>query len=179
MIKEGAVCYVTAFHACEHERDRMRCELSSEEAGLVQVLATRGMAPYQICNELRETGSISATCSAIYYRWCQAVRNRYERDADPISTVHQLISSCDNFTSCLDVQSPTAIGFITSIGRVVAEAEECGELFIDNTYKTNSSNLELFSIMTSVVGTGYPLSNLLLGQANENHGRQNSLIEFP
>ncbi len=49
-----------------------------------------------------------------------------------------------------------ALGFAKGIGKKLTAAHECTEAFIDSTYKINSSKRELFAVLTTVFGTGFP-----------------------
>ena len=57
---------------------------------------------------------------------------------------------------------PFAIGFTTKLAHQLLAEFDVVEAFVDSTFKTNSSSLELFTVLGSLFGTGFPLAYFLM-----------------
>lgn len=69
---------------------------------------------------------------------------------------------CENLKLLCESVNLRAIGFLSTIGVHISKNHECAEWLIDSTYKTNSSNFELFAIIEKVFGFGFPSDRLFL-----------------
>lgn len=89
------------------------------------------------------------------------MESSHQRDIDPLLSTRILIETCYNVKPCFNTEYPFSKGFITTLGERVCCCHECAGRYIGSTYMTNSSKLELFSILTGVFGTGFPVAYLL------------------
>ena len=71
------------------------------------------------------------------------------------------------FKKIFQESHPFALGFITSLGVTSCEHVDVKELFIDSTFKTNRQKIELFAVLGTVLGTGFPIAYLLLAPTDE------------
>lgn len=162
------VIHVRLSHAKVHEKVVQRYTLSEEEISLIADKTEEGLAPFQICELLRCKTNQPVSWNQVYYRWLLYMEKKCRRHANPFLSCKLLMQSSKNLKECYFNREPYALGFTTSIAKMVTENHECGEAFIDSTFKTNSSKLELFTIMVSVFGTGFPIAYMFLdGQKQE------------
>ena len=71
-----------------------------------------------------------------------------------------------------------AIGFVTKLGKELLNNYRFAEVFIDSTFKTNSSKIELFTILVSVFGVGFPLACIFMGTSHDDTRRQEVVTNF-
>ena len=80
---------------------------------------------------------------------------------------------------CFMRELPCVVSCITTIGKHVLQRHECAEIFMDSTYKNNSSKFELFAVMTSVMGIGNPFAYMFLQQRTQidwNHAAHGDVL---
>lgn len=106
------------------------------------------------------------------------MRDRFRRSEDPLILSRLYISSSENLQEIFYSETPFALGFMTRLGLSFLSRHECAEMFIDSTYKTNSLKLELFSVITTVFGTGFPVAYLFLQSSLGFGVRQGVLYSF-
>ena len=71
--------------------------------------------------------------------------------------------------------APYAVAVTTKIGEYVLSKLHCTEAFIDSTYKTNRSKLELLTVVDSAFGVCFPVAYLLHKQATDDSRRGDSI----
>ncbi len=84
------------------------------------------------------------------------------RNQNPFLSCKLLLGACKILSLSFFNEAPYALGFVTSIEKELTAAHECAEAFIGDTYKTNSSKMELFAVLTTVFSIGFPIACLLL-----------------
>lgn len=89
-------------------------------------------------------------------------------DNDLLVSVGKYVENSTEFTTIFSHVKPYALGFLTKLGMELCEKYTIKELFIDSTYKTNREKVELYSVMASVMGLGFPISYFLLGPRENN-----------
>lgn len=166
--KSLVLVYVS--HSQHHEDARPRMEFNEDHMAVITNMSDQGSAPFQIASTLQRSTSELFSWRKVYYQWKKLAEARLKRNSDPFLSTKALIRTCQNISLCFTSENPKAIGFTTSIGSKVAKKYECAKAFIDSTYKTNGSGMELFAIMTSVFGTGVPVAYMFLTKAADHHG---------
>lgn len=78
----------------------------------------------------------------------------------------------------MDTPNSTAIAFVTILGEELLHEFRWGEVFIDSTYKTNSSKLELFTVIVSVFGVWFPIAYLVMSNSDNEMQRQEIVADF-
>ena len=86
----------------------------------------------------------------------------YKRDDDVKTSGRLLLRESSEMEEILYSETPYAIGFVCAHGVDLCEKVRGDEAFIDSTYKTNSSKPELFAVLGSFLGKGFPIAYLLL-----------------
>ena len=93
-------------------------------------------------------------------------KSMYKSSSDVKESSRAFLASSDRFTETYYTQEPFALGFLCSHGRTVCERVSVREAYIDSTFRTNSSKFELFAVLGSLLGTGFPKAYLLLEPAS-------------
>lgn len=177
--KDGQYGSITAGHAYVHERDRVRFQLSENQQDEITRLALMGIPPYQVCAALQDGNpETNVPWNRVYYRWTESIKSKFTRDLDPIQSLKLLARGTSKMRSIYNTDTPFALGMLTNLGERLVREQTCEELFIDSTYKTNSTKLELFTVLVSVVGTGFPMAYLFLQTSKEEGYRKNALAGF-
>ena len=86
------------------------------------------------------------------------------------------LSQSQSFQEIYHRERPFALGFLCTRARNLCEELNIQEAFIDSTFKTNSSKLELFAVLGSFLGAGFPIAYLLL-QGGSPHSEADSSIQ--
>lgn len=154
--------HVRLSHKHVHEKCMKRYTLQRDEIDFIDCKAQEGLAPFKIFEILRDRCKESISLYQVYYRWSLYMEKKCKRDPDPFVSGKKYLENAANLTECFYSCRPYALGFTTGIAKMVTHTHECGEAFIDSTYKTNSSKLELFTIIVTIFGTGFPVAYLFL-----------------
>lgn len=80
----------------------------------------------------------------------------------------------------INLSSPFGLGVFTTLGIKVSAAMNISKLLIDSTCKTNSTKLEIFPIIGSIMGSGFPQAYFLLSPGREDYdiSRKESICAF-
>lgn len=145
-------------HYAHHDIIEDNRELSEDAAKRIKELSSSGMSPFQILNMIRAEGWEMILYNSVYNTWLATISDRFRRHQDPVqSTVVYLKESEEIETLCMQ-DAPLGIGMITTLGREIVDNWRVEELFIDSTFKTNNSRLELFAVIASCMGVGFPIA---------------------
>ena len=86
----------------------------------------------------------------------------YKTAPDVHDSAREFLSNSRRFTEIYHSQEPFALGFLSNHAKTICNQFCVQEAYIDSTFKTNSSKHELFAILGSFLGTGFPIAYLLL-----------------
>lgn len=180
---ETGFVHVRLSHKHVHEKCIKRYTLQCAEIDFIECKAQEGLSPFKIFGILRKKCKESISLYQVYYRWAMYMEKKCKRDPDPFISGKMYLESASNLSQCFFSCKPFALGFTTGISRMLTHTHECGEAFIDSTYKTNSSKLELFTIIVTIFGTGFPLAYLFLKNESRAEGelfasRQEQISRF-
>lgn len=169
---------LTAHHKVIHELDRNRYAVSGKLNQAISKLAVGGLTPAQILLKLRGEGQHHLTWSAVHYIWREAVKHNFMFHDDPYESVIEGVNRASHLSLVMHHTARFSLAVKTSIGDIVLSKFDCTKVFIDSTLKTNRSKLELFTVIVSVCGTGFPVSYLLLEQCTDENRRMDMLTVF-
>ena len=167
----------TEYEYC-HESSVVRAALTPSQKGFIKAQAERGLAPYQICEQLRGALSPYVSWSQVYHIYSEFTRAKYERDPDTKLSLVKLCSTAENLRLIHHISSPFSVGVLTNVGLEIMSREVISEYFIDSTTKTNCDGLELFTVLGSYNGSSFPISYLILQQRGGPGARKKGIADF-
>lgn len=146
----------------------------------IDELCETGLSPFQILSNVRCNFDNPIIYQDVYNRWMSVVTSRFKRTEEPRRSAEMYISDCPTLHMLVKQGNPYGLGFYTEIGREILENWRVEEVLIDSTFKTNKEKLELFSLIGSCMGTGFPLAYFLLqgGTGGALKSREESLTFF-
>ena len=161
-----------------HERLATSKKLSKPLLEEIERAALNGKTPFDIVTELSKSSSEIFTRSQVYYRWNEAIQKRYKRSDDVKKSARELLRESSEFDEIFVQEEPFAIGFTCRFAAEVCENFDIAEAHIDSTYKTNSSKFELFGVLGSFLGSGFPVAYLFLeaGQGDAAYSQRKCAI---
>lgn len=178
LLKEGNIYSLTTQHKMNHESDRVRYKITPELSALIVSLAGQSQTPAQIIQKLRSENHLHVTWNDVHYRWKEAIKGQFMYDENPFISSVMYAKNAENFEIIFEQNAPYALGVVTSIGKQLTALFSCTEVFIDSTYKTNRSKIELFTVLVSVFGVGFPVGYLLLEQSTDDTPRMESISKY-
>ena len=159
--KEGETS-ISCFHEYLHESIASFTQMTPAVNQTIQRGAELGLSPFQIVAELNRGGRQHYTWGQVYYRWSLCMENMYKSCSDIKASARAFLGKSQQFKEILYTEEPFALGFLCIHARKICEEINVREAYIDSTFKTNSSKLELFGVLGSFLGTGFPVAYLLL-----------------
>ena len=173
---------ITVKHAVMHERCETKMALSVPAISRVSQLTESGLAPFQICTILRKEFATPFQYNNVYYCWLESIGSMFKRGKDSKLSADQFLIDSKEFQTIWEQKEPYGTGFLTNLGKQLSAKVPIREVFIDSTYKTNKEKLELFALIGSVMGTGFPLAYMLLESSSTTFSdcptRQQSICLF-
>lgn len=157
---------VTVQHTAHHELLQSKVSLAETDLVRVKELFQSGLAPYQILSILREETGRRLTYSTVYNAWKSVCQTSFAKDADPLVSAVNLLRESDSLEEIMVLKKPFTFAFTTQIGREFVSKYRIEELFIDSTFKTNGQKLEVFCVIGSLHGTGFPIAYLFLASSD-------------
>lgn len=176
--KRGIISWLIVNNDIIHEREGDRFDLSQSQIKCIEERTVEGHAPAHIVQYLKGSGACTVHPDRVYYQWRKVITKLYQRHKDPLESMINLLQSCKNMAECFRGNHPFCLGVITGLGEELIARHGCEEVFIDSTYRTNSEKLEIFSIMTSFAGTGFPISYFFLKPGTEPLSRKRAICEY-
>ena len=161
-ILAGGFRTVCCMHDYVHESARSQRKLPQDVIEDIEHGAENGFSPFQLATYLSKKTNIDLTWSQVYYRWGLKMESFYKRDQDVKKSARLLLRESAEMKEIIFSEKPYAIGFLCSHGADLCERIRVDEVFIDSTYKTNASKLELFAVLGSILGKGFPIAYLLV-----------------
>lgn len=150
-------------HTYHHEvRTVISRGLSPNLKSRVNYLCATGLPPFQILAIVRAESDEVTRYSDVYNEWLNVISSRFKRDENPEKSALIYLDSSLHLTKIHTQVNPFGVSFATSIGEKVVSNWRVEEIFIDSTFKTNKSKLELFVIIASCMGAGFPIAYFLL-----------------
>ena len=180
----GAAITLSCFHEYVHESVSKVSQISDELGERIRRGAEIGLSPFQILADVNREESGYFTWGQVYYRWNLAMESMYRTSANVFDSARAFLANSERFKEIYYVQEPFALGFLCNHAHTVCEQVTVKEAFIDSTFKTNSSRMELFAVLGSFLGSGFPVAYLLLQPVPRNDGidatsnRKNRIQEF-
>lgn len=167
-------------HEAHHGGPASSRTLSKETVQRIQALTQSGMSPFQILNTIRAEGVEVALYNDVYNVWLKSFSSRYKKHADPIQSSLLYMEASGELEQICVLEEPFAMGCVTKIGEHIVTNWRVEEVFIDSTFKTNKNKLELFALIASCMGVGFPIAYFLLeaGTGNGLRNREESLTLF-
>ena len=173
---KGSCTAVTCFHEYIHESIPQIFQITPEVNERIKRGAQLGLSPFQIASDLNKEETQQFTWSQVYYRWCLEMEKLYKTSPDIEVSARNYLRSSQSFEEIYHRERPFALGFLCTRARNLCEELNIREAFIDSTFKTNSSKLELFAVLGSFLGTGFPIAYLLL-QGGSSHSEADSSMQ--
>lgn len=139
-----------------------------------------GMSPFQIFSNMQAESTAALLYQDIYNVWQSIMVTKFKRDEDPRESAFLYLNECSSL-HVMNVQSqPYGLSFYTIVGDTIMKSWRVEELLIDSTFKTNREQLELFTVIASCMGAGFPISYFLLeaGTGNGMKSREESITIF-
>ena len=128
------------------------------------------------------------TQAQIYYWWRESVRRLYQMDNDELISSRMLIRQRYSTHGYREVywrydntMGVKAFGFATPLFNRIISAQSVNEYHIDSTFKTNRAGYELFVVISSVNGAGFPIAYLVLDThhaVDRDHAKTAEIQEF-
>ena len=180
----GGPTVISCFHEYIHESVPHVSQITSEISDAIQRGVDNGLSPFQIVSDLNNQKKGQFTWSQVYYKWSSIMESRYKSSPDVKVSSQAFLAKSGRFSQVYYAESPFALGFISNHARAVCTKAWIQEAYIDSTFKTNSSKLDLFAILGSFLGTGFPIAYLFLeiggrGRSSEcEQSRKNSIKGF-
>ena len=153
---------ISCFHEYIHESLPQVSQITAEVQCDIQRGVELGLSPFQIVSDLNRQGKGQFSWSQVYYKWCTMMECHYKASSDVKLSARTFLRKSESFIEIFYNQEPFALGFLSNHARRVCDRARIEEAFIDSTFKTNSSKLELFAILGSFLGTGFPIAYLFL-----------------
>lgn len=167
-------------HESHHEKAVEQFKLDEDQRAKVMDLAASGMSPFQILSHVRFSTENGVLYHSVYNLWSSVMVGKFKRHNDPHQSAIIYIEECDSL-HILGVQSnPFGLAFSTEIANHIMQSWKVTEILIDSTFKTNKQKLELFTVIGSCMGAGFPLAYFLLeaGTGSGLKSREQSLTFF-
>lgn len=125
--------------------------------------ARNGMTPSQISSQLRTTGHIEVLNNEVYYNWIILLADRLRMHHDPRVSAHLYVQICDELELLYHHIVPYSLAFVTKLGNEIAELWKAFVILVDPSFKTNNEKLELYAVIATGMGNGFPLRCLISG----------------
>lgn len=167
-------------HRYHHDSPLSSISLSSISRDRINSLSEGGLTPFQILGVLRAESTETFIYNQVYNVWADAISCKFRLHQDPVKSLELYLQKEDSLSVIYQQEKPFGIGFITNIGMDIACNWRIEEILIDSTHKTNKQKLELFAIITSCMGAGFPLGYFFLeaGTSNGLKPREVSITGF-
>lgn len=167
-------------HDVHHRREAPTQSLTNGVKEIISEMALNGMSPFQILAQIRKKSQNPVIYQDVYNAWASIMSSKFKRHEDPRKSVQMYLHECNTLEE-IGVQSdPFGIVFSTKVGEKIVNSWRVEEVLIDSTYKTNKQQLELFVLIGSCMGAGFPLGYFLLeaGTGGGLKSREQSLTFF-
>lgn len=178
ILNEDRQYNLTTQHRHSHEEERMRHLITPEISKFIVLLSSQSHTPAQIIQKLRSKNHLHVTWNDVHYRWKETIKSKSMYDNDPFISSVKYAKNSENVMLVMGQTSPFALGVVTNIGKIATCLYNCTEAFIDYTYMINRSKLELFTVIVSVFGVGFPVGYPLLQKLNDEIPRMSSITRF-
>ena len=101
-------------------------------------------------------------------------------DPNPVISTPLFVKKNPNVRLIHAQEALIGLGFITKFGLEMIDKFTVKQFFVDSTYKTNSDKMEVFIVLRTVLGTGFPLAYYFLSGAKElqDKQRKDSILDF-
>lgn len=167
-------------HRTHHPSLRQRPKLDEKSKRRITELAEIGMAPFQVLSVVRAESTSLIVYDDVYHAWAEALSSSFRRHTDPVESVKRYVRESDTVKFIYEQTRPDGIGFATSLGSQLVKDFRVEEVLIDSTYKTNKQKMELFAVIASSMGAGFPIAYFLLapGTCGDLKPREQSLSFF-
>lgn len=167
-------------HEDHHTEHVGHAPISDAMKDKIYSLATAGLSPFQILSNIRTEAKNLLLYQDIYNAWQSIMMTKFKRHEDPRESALLYITECPNLHVMHVQSSPYGLSFHTIVGNTIMKFWRVEELLIDSTFKTNKDRLELFTVIASCMGAGFPIAYFLLeaGTGNGLKSREESLTLF-
>ena len=108
-----------------------------------------------------ETGK-ALTYATVYNAWHETCASAFRSDADPNNSALNFLKESISLRIIYQNANPFAVAFTTDLGVRLCERHRIDEVFIGSTFKTIGQKLELFCVVGSLLGTGFPIAYMIL-----------------
>ena len=102
----------------------------------------------------------------------------FKRSEDIRKSALALLDESKEFSTVCRGEEPFYIGFTCNFSSSICKNVNVVEAHIDSTYKTNSSKFELFAVLGSFLGSGFPIGYLFLegGSGDDARGQRGEVL---
>ncbi|KAF0544536.1 ATP-dependent DNA helicase pif1 [Gigaspora margarita] len=146
-------------HDIQHEKP---VDVTTPEEIKREIMHNFHMDLVQLRTHIRQRfDTLQVTPKQIYYWWSIFNQQFFKLDKNPFTSMHRFLDNPNNngeFCYEWNDESVIAIGFITPL---LIELLPVLSIHCDATYKTAKGRFELYGIISSVHGAGFPVAYLI------------------
>ncbi|CAG8449799.1 23330_t:CDS:2 [Gigaspora rosea] len=160
-------------HDIQHEKP---VDVTTPEEIKYEIMHNHHMDPVQLRTHIcQRFDALQVTPKQIYY-WCSIFNQQFFKlDENPFTSMRRFLDNPNNnakFCYEWNNKSDTAVGFITPL---LTELLPVSSIHCNATYKTAKGQFELYGIISSVHGAGFPVAYLMLNTTNASDNAQTGL----
>lgn len=155
-------------------------KLSADAKIQIYELSKGGLTPFQILGTLRATLNKVFIYNQVYNTWIDSISSRFRLDVNPIKSLKMYLENSQELNFVLEQNNPFENCIVPNIGKHILNNWYVKECLIDSTFKTNKQRYELFAVIITCLGVGFPLAYFSLepGRGNGLKSREESITAF-
>lgn len=171
---------VSIRHEFIHEAPVKRQVIDDAARHRIRSLFDIGCPPHQILSILRAERKVPYKYGDFWNAWNETCAASYKFAEDPCTSAILAAKNNTNMTLIHEHQNPDGFGFIVRPDQDFVLTYSVKELFVDSTYKTNGQEMEVFAVLGTILGTGFPVAYFFLSSASHAtyQQRKHSVLQF-